>query len=425
MNLENIVAAEHFAVQKTQGMRALLEKGESVFQSVHLRKDKSTVPVEVHNRLITLNGQKIVVNITLDITERKQAEEKLKQAFDTLTHINSQLEDHNTSNIILSEMTEWLQSCSTLQEIPSIITGTKNKLFPESDGALFLLNKSRTEVQSVVRWGNFPEDTDENNFTPDSCWGLRRGKTYMVENPKSEPVCAHLKQVPACAYTCLPLIAKGDTLGLLHLRDNQATQEKHRTISEMKEIATKFVEYLSLSIANIKLRESLTTQSFKDPLTGLFNRRYMEEALVRELSRAERSRTKLNIVMMDIDHFKQFNDTFGHEAGDELLVKLAEFFKVKIRQTDVFCRFGGEEFILILPESTADGTFKRLDQLREEIKSLSIYFRNKQLPAIALSMGIATYPDHGINSNDLIQIADKALYRAKQEGRDRIIIGVI
>jgi diguanylate cyclase (GGDEF)-like protein len=196
-------------------------------------------------------------------------------------------------------------------------------------------------------------------------------------------------------------------------------------ISDLKEIESVFVEYLSLSIANIKLRESLLNQSIKDPLTGLYNRRYMEEALQRELSRAERKHTKLSIVMIDIDHFKQFNDIYGHEAGDELLVKLAEFFRLKIRQTDVFCRFGGEEFIMILPESTTDDTFKRVDQFRDEVKSMSIYFRNQRLPAVAISMGIATYPDHGINTNDLIQIADKALYKAKQEGRDRVIIGSI
>jgi diguanylate cyclase (GGDEF)-like protein len=224
---------------------------------------------------------------------------------------------------------------------------------------------------------------------------------------------------------CLPLIAKGDILGLLHLRIKPSTsgEDSWNSIADLKEIVVIFAEYLSLSIANIRLWERLTDQSIRDPLTGLFNRRYMEETIQREILRAAKNQTKIGIIMADIDHFKDFNDTHGHKAGDELLIKLADFFKFEIRGSDIACRYGGEEFMLILPGASTDGTFKRAEHMREEVKNLKVYFHDQFLPSITLSMGTAIYPDCGIELNDLIQVADTALYRAKGQGRDRVISG--
>ena len=224
---------------------------------------------------------------------------------------------------------------------------------------------------------------------------------------------------------CLPLIAKGDILGLLHLRIKPSTSgaDRWNTIVDLKETVVIFAEYLSLSIANIKLWERLTDQSIRDPLTGLFNRRYMEGTIQREILRAAQNQTKMGIIMADIDHFKIFNDMHGHEAGDELLMKMADFFKYEIRGSDTACRYGGEEFTLILPGAAAEGAYERAEHLREAVKNLKVYFRDRMLPSVTLSMGIATYPDHGTELKDLIQAADTALYRAKEQGRDRTIIG--
>jgi diguanylate cyclase (GGDEF)-like protein/PAS domain S-box-containing protein len=361
----------------------------------------------------------------IDVTEREQAEEKSKQAHETLLVVNKRLEEHNRQNSIMSEMRELLQSCSNIEEIPPIIKVSVTKLFPDTDGALFLMNNSRTDLQSVATWGDFPEGEDENIFKPDACWGLRRGRTFVVEDMKIGPICPHLKRPPTTAYMCLPLIAKGDILGLLHLRTKASVhgEDNRNIISELEEIAVIFSEYLSLSITNIKLWEKLADQSIRDPLTRLFNRRYMEETMQREILRAARKQTKIGIIMADIDHFKKINDIHGHKAGDELLVKLADLLKSKIRGSDIACRYGGEEFTLILPESSAEETYKRAEYLREEVKNMKVYFRNQLLPSITLSIGIATYSDHGIDSNELIRVADINLYRAKEQGRDRVISG--
>ena len=360
-----------------------------------------------------------------DITEHRQAEKGLQQAHETLSVVNTKLEERNHQNTILSEMSELLQACPTIQEMPPIIMNYVAKVFPDTDGALFLLNDSRTALESVARWGNFPEDVNDNIFAPDACWGLRRGRIYVIEDMRAGPICAHLQNPPASAYICLPLVAKGETVGLLHLRTKPYVVGEigRPMMAEWQDIAVLFSEYLSLSIANIKLWEKLTDQAIRDPLTGLFNRRFMEDNIQREILRAARKQTKIGIVMADIDHFKNFNDAHGHKAGDELLVKLAGFFKGNIRGSDIACRLGGEEFVLILPESSAEDTYKRVENLREEVKNMKVYFNDQLLPPISLSMGIATYPDHGLELNELTRVADVALYRAKDQGRDKVISG--
>jgi diguanylate cyclase (GGDEF)-like protein len=242
---------------------------------------------------------------------------------------------------------------------------------------------------------------------------------------KTGPICPHLKKSSSTTYICLPLIGKGEIIGLLHLGTKRPVQEddKQANIFELKEIAVMFAEYFSLSIANIKLSEKLTSQSVRDPLTRLYNRRYMDEIIQHEILRAARQQTGIGVVMIDIDHFKQINDTYGHEAGDEFLTRLADFFRLQIRRSDFIFRYGGEEFVLVLPESSVEDTYKYAESLRKEIKNMKINFRDQQLPSITLSFGISAYPDLGLDTIELIRIADKALYKAKEAGRDRVVIG--
>ena len=388
---------------------------------VHVAPLKAPLEITLGGSNITL-GRDIALNV---FVKKTVAEETVVQVQETLSTRNKRLEERNRQNSVMSEMRGLLQACSTIKEMFPIITASITKLFPNADGALFLMNNSRTYLQSVAKWGDSQEEIDESVFEPNACWGLRRGRIHEVEDIKMGPICPHIKNPLFGPYMCLPLIAKGDILGLLHLRikPSPSGESNWNSIADLKEPIVIFAEYLSLSIANIKLWERLTDQSIRDPLTGLFNRRYMEETLQLEILRAARDKTKISIIMADIDHFKQFNDTYGHEAGDELLTKLADFFKFEIRGSDVACRYGGEEFIMILPVSTADGAYTRAEHIREEVKKLKVNFHDQLLPSITLSMGIAIYPDHGSEPNDLIHVADKALYMAKNQGRDRAILG--
>ena len=182
-------------------------------------------------------------------------------------------------------------------------------------------------------------------------------------------------------------------------------------------------ERISLALANIGLREVLRGQSVRDPLTGLFNRRYMEESLERELRRAMRSEASVAVLMIDIDFFKQFNDTFGHQAGDALLRAFGEFVRQGTRGQDIACRYGGEEFVVILSSASIDAACKRAESLREGLKELKVEHAGQVLGKITLSIGISAYPVHATTTDELLRAADQALYRAKQEGRDRVIVG--
>jgi diguanylate cyclase (GGDEF)-like protein len=162
--------------------------------------------------------------------------------------------------------------------------------------------------------------------------------------------------------------------------------------------------------------------SIRDPLTGLFNRRYLEETLTLEMLRARRKQYPIGVIMADIDHFKRFNDTHGHAAGDAVLVQVANFLRTHIRSSDVACRYGGEEFILILPEASREITEMRAEHMREDIRHIHVQYKEKTLEGVTLSLGVAVFPDHGSTNDEILGAADAAMYRAKRDGRDRVVI---
>ena len=162
--------------------------------------------------------------------------------------------------------------------------------------------------------------------------------------------------------------------------------------------------------------------AIRDHLTGLFNRLYMEETLHREISRARRQGSGMGVVMLDLDHFKMFNDTYGHTAGDELLRAFAQLLNNNVREEDVVCRYGGEEFLIIMPGASHEVVKSRAELIRQETAELKIYFQKNMLSSTTVSIGIAFFPDHGGKEEQIIAVADQALYRAKAEGRDRVVV---
>jgi diguanylate cyclase (GGDEF)-like protein len=218
------------------------------------------------------------------------------------------------------------------------------------------------------------------------------------------------------------MMALGEVLGMLHLRVNQASIKqglKYFNDSEQQMILN-LVDQVGMAIANLRLHEKLRNLSIRDTLTGLFNRRFMEESLEREILRARRNSSSVGIIMCDLDNFKDFNDTFGHEAGDVLLRELGKFLQSNIRASDIACRLGGEEFVLILPDTLLKMAYQRAEYLREGVKHMHIQHGTQSLGPITLSLGVAMFPDHGRTAGEVLKVADTALYRAKHEGRDRV-----
>jgi diguanylate cyclase (GGDEF)-like protein len=218
-------------------------------------------------------------------------------------------------------------------------------------------------------------------------------------------------------------MAQGEALGIVSLQRGPSQEQPERMVESSGEaerrLVSVFAEQVALALGNLKLRESLRNQSICDPLTGLFNRRYMEESLEREFSRASRNKNSVAIVMTDLDNFKRFNDTFGHQAGDALLRAFGDLLKRSSRGQDIACRYGGEEFVLVLTDSNLAGALRRAEILRQQVKQLSVEYAGQLLGAVTISMGVALYPDHGTTMGDVLRASDQALYCAKREGRDR------
>ena len=180
-----------------------------------------------------------------------------------------------------------------------------------------------------------------------------------------------------------------------------------------------------MALSSLHLRETLQRQAIRDSLTGLFNRRYMEESLERELRRATRKQSTVGIIMLDLDYFKHFNDAFGHQVGDTILRDFGDFLKGHVRGSDVACRYGGEEFTLILPETSLDEACERAEQIRQELKFREVQHNGQVYSNLSVSLGVAAYPQHAETADAILQAADAALYRAKAEGRDRVLVAEI
>jgi diguanylate cyclase (GGDEF)-like protein/PAS domain S-box-containing protein len=328
----------------------------------------------------------------------------------------AQLKDRTQRATMLSKMGELLQSCMSRDEVFAAALGFAPKIFPAAPGAIALLDASRSVAEVIGSWSDcrFPSAV----FEPASCWALRTGHPHLVVAGDSTAPCAHAAGLKN-TYLCIPILAQGETLGILHF---QATEESPHLESSDLSLKTTFAGQVGLSIANIRLREALRTQSVRDALTGLYNRRYLEEVLEREVRRAARSAQSLGILMIDLDHFKNFNDTYGHDAGDAVLRETGQFLARGVRAEDFVCRFGGEEFVVILPTADMNSSQARGERLRSKMRELTVMHQGRSLGMITISIGVASFPQHGTSPKELMAAADAALYEAKRGGRDRVAV---
>ncbi|MBF0537223.1 MAG: diguanylate cyclase [Nitrospirae bacterium] len=331
------------------------------------------------------------------------------------------LEMRELESGLFSRMSELFQACNSVEEASVVITNTLSQLFPHDRGALYIYNSSKNLLESISVWGSpLPQELV---ITQNECWGLRRGHVHVMVDDAKDLVCQHVRE-KGVPYICTPIMAKGETTGMLHLMLDSLRGKSYEQdrLKEKEQLALRLAEGCGLAITNLKLQESLRNMSMRDPLTGLFNRRYMKESLELEWQRSMRKYTHIGIIMIDIDHFKQFNDTFGHDGGDKLLCELGMFLVKQVRGGDIACRYGGEEFTIIMPEASVEITTQRAEQIREAASHMHVMYKQQSLGVITLSMGVAVLPVHGADTNTVIQAADTALYRAKNEGRNRVCV---
>ncbi|MGB3514443.1 MAG: PAS domain S-box protein, partial [Microcoleaceae cyanobacterium] len=362
---------------------------------------------------LTANGEFAgYIGSCIDITESRQNQEQLQ------LWVN-ELELRHQEMVQLGEMNEFLQACASAQEAHQMLADLLKPLFPGCAGSVFTMTDSENLLAMVANWGECVSNLPI--FQPSECWALRRGHIHLVEANSPTLLCQHINVAhPPAKSLCIPMMAYGDTLGLLQL-----TAMKPEGLTEAKQqLGRTVAEHLALALANLELRETLKNQSIRDALTGLYNRRYLEEFLEQEIHRAHRSQDLVGVIMIDIDHFKKFNDTFGHDAGDLVLQEVGKTLTNAVRKSDVACRYGGEELMLILPGASLEETQKRAEEIRLAIRQLRLGYRDTTLDSITASFGVAGYPQHGGTVEQIIKVADSALYDAKKQGRDRTVVAL-
>jgi diguanylate cyclase (GGDEF)-like protein len=421
----------HISLRRLQ--RQLEEKNIQLHQEImdreraeeELKKHKSHLEETVCRR--TADLRRINDELQHEIVEREKMEGVLEQ---TNYKLHSMVYEYGLRQQrlnLFNKMSEQLQSCISLEETYPIISEFAQNLFPLAAGSLFILNSTLNLFRAVTSWGRAL--SGEKTFPAENCFAIREGKIHITADFRSESCCRHILGGGRKSGLCVPLAAQGETLGMLHLQQkispSTSANPRFDELSEgfndeVQQLAVTVADYLVLALSNIKLRDTLKQQAIHDPLTGLFNRRYMEETLIREISRAKRYETPLGIIMIDLDHFRRFNNTFGHEAGDLVLRDLGKFLQSNIRKEDVACRYGGEEFTLILPGAPMDITEKRAETLRTLVQDLEIYYNGKPLDNITLSLGVASFPEHGATGEIVLKAADAALYAAKRSGRNKV-----
>lgn len=407
-------AIETAATQLRRGETRMLQDRKAHAQRQGLRLTAIVVSGTVLSAL--LMGM-LMWNVVRENSRVRALERKTRQASQEMAGTMRRIDRLSRQRHALSRYSGMLQSCETRDEILRLTGETIHALVPGVGGECYLFRASQDFYEIAATFGDAPAASAD-SVLPNQCWALRRGQPHLVPGGQG-PRCDHLDVASARGdmdSLCMPLAAQGTALGLLHVA-LPADGDHEIEIELLGQVA----EQLGLAVANLQLRETLRTQSLRDPLTGLFNRRYLEVSLSRELHRCERRQLPLSVLMLDVDHFKRFNDTHGHAAGDALLAQVGRLIQSTVRAEDFACRYGGEEFTVVMPELDAAGACTRAEQIRRAIGMATVQHAGQTLGPVTVSIGIATFPGDGTTPELLMQVADTMLYRAKAAGRDRVL----
>ncbi|OPY81897.1 MAG: Diguanylate cyclase DosC [Smithella sp. PtaU1.Bin162] len=409
-----------------QNIRLQQEITERRQAEAELKNHKSLLEETVDRRTAELKN--VNEELQHEIAERRRVEDALENANFKLHSMVYEygLRHHRVS--LFNQMSEHLQMCNSLEEAYPVINQFTQKIIPRIPGALFIMHPGNNLLEAVTSWGKAIRG--KKVFSPEDCLALQKKEMHVTPASATDISCTHLTGAAESDCLCVPLLAQREILGMLYLQKPPVSSSARSAYEDSspefgpdtQQQALTLAHYLSLALSNIKLQISLRQQAYRDPLTGLFNRRYLEETLKREIYRAQRHKTPLGIIMLDLDRFRDFNNTYGHGAGDLVLHELGQFLQNNVRKEDVACRYGGEEFTLILPGASLDVTRNRAETLRQKVQQMKVYYNDRTLDQITTSAGVAIFPEHGPTGEAVLQAADLALYSAKYMGSNKVMV---
>ncbi|WP_420145930.1 diguanylate cyclase [Sphingobium sp.] len=321
---------------------------------------------------------------------------------------------------LLSRLTQRLQGCDSTTDLIEVVRRFAPEIAPDFPGRLYIHDNRRNAMAQACAW--LSPAFSQTDFPSSRCWALRRGQTHRPVGDMIDIACEHLNADAPVSTICIPLAAQGESIGMLYYEEppNASANHLERTGKYLEMLA----ENIGLALANLRLRDVLREMAMADALTGLPNRRHFDIMLHTLITQAERNQQPLSCMMVDIDHFKRFNDSFGHDAGDAVLRSVGAVLNDSLRESAHAFRLGGEEFVVLMPGFPLDQALGRAVQMQQQLRDLRIEHRGRELGTITASFGLATFPDHG-RPDRLLQTADAALLRAKAEGRDRVVVATI
>jgi diguanylate cyclase (GGDEF)-like protein len=331
------------------------------------------------------------------------------------------LEARSREMMLLNQFSDVLHGCGTETESYLVLQSFAQKLFPGDLGILWIGDQN--EMKMAASWGAVLPETD--TLEKNSCPCIQSNALLFVEDVVSTPRCQSCGPKNDHVFLCIPLKDQTHEMGVLHFQFGSVRPQIFddtftRRLESRRMLICRMIAHYALALANLRLREELKYESRHDPLTGLYNRRHMQKILKDAYEEASQKRQYLGIVMVDIDHFKSFNDTYGHDTGDAVLKHLGAYLKEKTSNILQPCRYGGEEFLLMCPNLCPDELFKTAESVRKGIMNdIKVPYADKLLDVTA-SLGAAVFPDHGNNMSQVIQNADVALYRSKENGRNQV-----
>ncbi|AXN31947.1 diguanylate cyclase [Vibrio coralliilyticus] len=317
---------------------------------------------------------------------------------------------------LMHRLANMLAACNNMVEAQKIVSDVLPRILGNVNGSVSLMRASRNQLVTQLDWGE--EWPGSRSFAPDECWSLRKGRVYQSNDEFHTLSCEHMENVGDNQTLCIPLTAHGNTIGIMHLYFGSSEVE----IDEITEqLAFSVAEHLGLALANLSLQEKLRSQALSDPLTGLFNRRFFEQKLTEHAMNSATSEQPLSLLMLDLDHFKRFNDNFGHDAGDFVLKEISALLKRSVGDDEIACRLGGEELAVLLPQSNMKQATEFANTLCEAVRSLHLEHKGLSLGQLGVSIGVSTYPKPSSDMESLVKMADQALYMAKDLGRSRVV----